>query len=535
MTAVDQARSIEARGRTPWASRVLAGLALLLTLAGTTYAYRFFATAGFIAKRLPDRAYTDKLATAFLKGQLYILDRPSRELLAQANPYDFRTSAKLWKIWDASLYEGRYYFYWGPVPALIAGGVKLAYGSHVFVGDRQIVAGFAIARFLVAAAIVVLALRWVWPQLSAWHAVPAVALLGFANPHPYLLGRPSVYEAAIVSSQCFLLLGLLAALVAVWRSGEGRGGLASLAAAGTFWALAVGCRTSVLLAIGALVVVTAVAASSGATRALRSIAVRFAVLGAPIAAALLLLGLYNYARFGSFFDFGTKYMLTKQQFSPQASFVLPNLYSYLLRRFTLSCQFPFLGAPFFAVKLTPPWVMQASNWIPQEPVVGLLVAIPGLVFAPVALVDAARRGMQRIGSPSDEARRTRLLLWLVTSCALVWLLAAAPTLGVWTATMRYEADVASAALILALAGFWSALVACNARRARVAAHALRAAGVLLFMYSLAVGLALGFQGGYYRAIRALNPELHAKLVSEYSFCAPGDDPARDLLAPAEIK
>jgi len=519
LTAADGARGSEAPHGVPSATRFLVGLALLATLAATTFAYGFFVTAGFSAKTLPDKRYTDQLASAFLHGQLHILQAPSKELLAQANPYDFKTSARLWKIWDASLYHGKYYLYWGPVPALFACAVKLVLGSDVVVGDRQIVRVFVTARLFVGAVILVLMLRWLWPNLSPWQLVPALALWGLVNPYPYVLGRPSVYEAAIESAQFFLLAGLLAAMIGVRRASERGGGLGLLGVAGVSWALAVGCRVSVLFAAAALVVVTVLAAHGHGSRSWRDLAVRFFVTGAPLAVVLFLLGAYNYARYGSFFDFGTAYQLTKQQFSPNPGFVLPNLHAYLLRRFTLSCEFPFVGAPFFATALTPAWVVPAAvRWIPQEPVVGLLVAIPGLVFAPVALIAAIGRSVRPHAMPGVSSANPSVLVWLIASCGVIWLLAAAPTLGVWTATMRYESDVTSAALLLAMAGFWIALSACESRGWRGRAHLLRALGSLLLVYSLAVALALGFQGGYYRAIKAHNPALHAKLLRAFSLC-----------------
>ena len=494
-----------------------ATVAIVVALAAALVAYAFFVTAGFSTRKLPDRGYYDKLSSAFLAGQVHILEAPSPQILSQANPYDFKTSRHLWKIWDASLYEGKYYFYWGPVPALFGAGAKLVAGRDIVVRDRDVVAVSAAVRLVVGAVLIALALRWLLPELSLWHGVPALLLWALANPSPYMLGRPGVYEGAIESAQSFLLLGLLLALVALRRAKASADALGLMALAGTAWALAVGCRVSVLLAVGVVILLTALANPAAPPWSWRRTALRTLVLGLPVAAMLLALGGYNYARFGSFSDFGTTYMLTKQQFSPQASFVLPNLHSYLLRPYAVSCEFPFLGAPFFASALTPEWARVGTGWIPQEPVVGMLVAIPGLVLGVLALGAAVVRLRRRHVEPARNAR-SAIFVWLVTSCGAIWLLAAVPALGVWTATMRYEGDVTPSALLLAFLGFWSALTMLRERGARVVAHALCALAVALWVYSVGVGVALGLQGGYYRAIKAHNPVLYTRMTKDWSLC-----------------
>jgi hypothetical protein len=73
----------------------------------------------------PYTRYYDRQADAFLAGSLSLLEKPPAELLALANPYDYHNREGLGYLWDASLYRGKYYLYWGPVPALVAAGVKL--------------------------------------------------------------------------------------------------------------------------------------------------------------------------------------------------------------------------------------------------------------------------------------------------------------------------------------------------------------------------------------------------------------------------
>ena len=79
------------------------------------------------------------LGDAFLSGQTYLKITPSPQLLALADPYDPHANAP-YLLWDASLYNGKYYLYFGPGPALIWAAAKAIFG--VSLSDPQLVLGF---------------------------------------------------------------------------------------------------------------------------------------------------------------------------------------------------------------------------------------------------------------------------------------------------------------------------------------------------------------------------------------------------------
>ena len=84
-------------------------------------------TAFFLAGRLDggrrvraqETFFTDQLATAFLRGQTSLSVTPAPLLALAPDPFDPKLKP-LW-YWDAALYQGRYYLYWGPAPALFSG------------------------------------------------------------------------------------------------------------------------------------------------------------------------------------------------------------------------------------------------------------------------------------------------------------------------------------------------------------------------------------------------------------------------------
>jgi hypothetical protein len=159
-----------------------------------------------------------------------------------------------------------------------------------------------------------------------------------------------------------------------------------------------------------------------------------------------------------------------------------------------------------------------TGYLPLEPTVGILIAVPFAVFGGVAVWTAARALWQ--GKPSVPGAaidpRDRLYVWLVTACLAITLLAGLPALGMKFSTMRFLADFTSGALLAAAVGFWTSIsISTSAARRRV----VQVAGALLAVYSVGFSVLLGFQGGYYFSFQRLNPALLEQLTTSLSFCA----------------
>ena len=79
--------------------------------------YVWFGTGGSFHFR--DTAnYYGELADALLAGQLHLKIAPVPELAALPDPYAPEQNEP-YRLHDAVYYGGRYYLYWGPVPALL--------------------------------------------------------------------------------------------------------------------------------------------------------------------------------------------------------------------------------------------------------------------------------------------------------------------------------------------------------------------------------------------------------------------------------
>src|ERR1700722_18001157 len=75
-------------------------------------------TAGFIGWPGYTNYYA-QLTDSFLHGQLSLRTLPPPKLLALPDPYDPVANGP-YRLHDAILFDGKYYLYWGPAPALIA-------------------------------------------------------------------------------------------------------------------------------------------------------------------------------------------------------------------------------------------------------------------------------------------------------------------------------------------------------------------------------------------------------------------------------
>jgi hypothetical protein len=183
--------------------------------------------------------YLDRQASAFLAGQIPLLEKPPAALVALANPYQYKNRAGIsGYIWDASLYKGKYYFYWGPVPALLVTAVKVLHPAWDI--QDQFTIFFSNAGLAIVLAVFFYRLqKKYFPGMPGW-AVLGLTLLGALNmPVFWLLNNPIVHAAAISTGQFFLILGLLTAMLGLENK---KYQVCLMALTGFSWGAAVGSR-----------------------------------------------------------------------------------------------------------------------------------------------------------------------------------------------------------------------------------------------------------------------------------------------------
>jgi hypothetical protein len=480
--------------------------ALVAAYAIIEIAYVFFVSAGRFTHWPETLRFLDDQAEGFRSGHLHFAIEPAAALLTKANPFDPRWKP-LW-YWDASLYNGHYYLYWGPVPALLLAGFKTLFRVRAHIGDQHVVFVLASLQALAGLLLVDRVQRRLFPDLPGAFVVLAIAVFAFATPTPYNLARGAVYEAAIVGGHAFLIAGLVFAFDAVSALGRQR---SRLALAGTCWVLAVGCRASIAPAVALLVVLTCWLVAPRASWRVRGVALAW--LGAPIAVGIALLLTYNKLRFDAWLDFGRHYQLTWIAFGSSPTYLPANVWSYAFRPGALRCTFPYLFAiSDMGAQALPRWMHKPEGYIIYEPVIGVLLAIPWAWIAPATAVVGVRRlaAFARRGADSGQA-----LTWLAAATSIAALGGFLVPLTLFWATMRFMGDAMPALTLAGTVGWW--LWHSRVREQPAQRRLVTAAAVVLALLTVGSGMALGFEGQYGH-FRQHNPALLDRLEKALSFC-----------------
>jgi hypothetical protein len=484
-------------------ARLRAELGLAALLLGVFVAYWFLVSAGTDPWPVYG-VYHDLQADGFLKGQLNLALDPAPELVRATNPYD-PVNMKYWAL-DASYFKGKYYMYWGPVPALVQAAAKLVFGIRRPLGDQYLTLFFLCLGFWCGALVIRRVARRFFPALPRWLVVAGMLVFAFANPTPHAATTASTYHTAIVAGQAWLVAGLLCAFDAVWHAGTERARGLRLWLAGTCWALAIASRVTLAPAIALLILVTAWSCGLASERRFRRAFVVAFVLGVPVAVASAALLLFNYLRFHDWLEFGSKIQVSGfPTFRFALAYVPLNLYSYSLRSWLTSCEFPFLFQEWNAALEFPKFMLPIpAGYISPEPVVGFLVGMPITWLAPLAFVFAP-------GRRAGVTQRTRSYLFCLLSFAVI---ASLVGLGVYGATMRYLSDIAFGLVLLSLLGVFGLRAH---PLARYAVWPISSVVAVLAGATVAIGLLLGYQG-YNGHFHHYNPRLDGKLVKALSVC-----------------
>ncbi|HEY7375238.1 MAG TPA: hypothetical protein VIF57_23955 [Polyangia bacterium] len=494
-------------------------LPLTLLLCAIVVSYVFIVTAGhFTHWPLWNTTY-DEMAEGFRAGHLYLLLQPKPELLAAPHPFD-RAMMNYW-YWDASLYKGHFYFYWGPLPAVILAGLKSALSWNFLVGDQYFVFAFYVIHLIAGTLLLVRMARHGFPELPRGLLVLGVLVFAYANPTPFIIATPGTYQAAIIGGQAFLLAGMVFAADALLAPADRRPPRRLLVAAGCCWGLGIATRASIVLPVPLIILLTAFLIArperAGSLWLQRLRAMLW--LGAPAGVFVVALLIYNRVRFDSYLEFGTGYMMTYLEFKSSLVNLLPNLYTYLVRPMVMSCRFPFLTAPFnLGLRAFPKGFPVPSNYLIDEPVAGLLLTTPWIWFLPVAGVFAFRSARSALrarsaGAPADP--RAPITLWFLGSLAVAGTVAALPIIAIYSTTMRYLVDFSSGLLLLATWGAWSLYTSVRDRLwpRRVVTVAIVGVAIVTIM----IGVLLGMSG-YNDMFKNQNPPLFERMARAFSMC-----------------
>ncbi len=292
-----------------------------------------------------------ELAKSMAEGKLYLEEEPPQWLKDMADPYDKGARDEAQKatgepyLFDVAYYDGHYYVYFGVVPVLLFYlPFYLLTGANFPTAIGVLV--MAIAFVLGATALLDRFARYHFRAVSLGMylllQIPLVACSGIL----YLVKFPTFYSLPIMCGLAFSVWGLYC-----WsRSSMARHRCGWLFAGSLCMALVAGCRPQ-LLVLSFLAFPLFWRTYITERRLLTAAGAReFACLAAPyVMVAAGIMG-YNYARFGSFTDFGANYNLTVNDMTKRgmnAGRLAPAFFTYFLQPPCMTGVFPFLQpAPF---------------------------------------------------------------------------------------------------------------------------------------------------------------------------------------------
>ncbi len=436
--------------------------------------------------------YYDMLATSFSHGRLALEVKPDPALLALKDPYENISREGIPVIWDASLYQGKYYFYWGPTPALLLALIKRFYTNQI--GDNILTLVFFVGMLIFLSLLILGLWKGYFPETPRWAVLLSIPFVGLINPIPFALLDSQVYEAAIASGQFFFIGGLYWLFTTFNQPSIPRLTLASI-----FFALAVGSRNTLILPVGFLALIVLIWVIKAQRARAFTLILAFAL---PLFLGAVSYGWYNFARFGSVTEFGFRYQLNSfnifdsvnQVFS--ITYVPPNLFKTLLNPFERRDSFPFIRA---TRGFGPAWF---ESFLPEfylyyaEGTTGILVGSPFVIFALLA-------GLRK------KENLNWILISLTGSTLLILL-----TLQVFFYTaMRYLLDLIPALSLLAVIGFWNGLYRLQTRPA--VRWAFATLGTALCLYGFAISFLLTISSHLPR-FRTYNLDLLQQLTSTFN-------------------
>lgn len=370
---------------------------------------------------------TKELVDAFEAGSVSLLFAPDEELMELSNPYDrgLRDRSDVQVKWDHVLFNGKYYSYYGIAPVLL-----LFMPFHLLTG-YYFSATIAVLLFSIAGLWFLIRLygtvmkRW-FMTLPMGLVFGGEIVMVCACGIWYALSRPMFYEIAVSCAFMFLTMGVFF-LLSSNLLGDGQISHVRLAASSTFFALSVLSRPTM-----AVYCICACLFYLSGFKKRRSREPKGAVrywLCAML--PMVLLGLvqmiYNYARFGSIFDFGIGYSLTINDFTHvqyHTIYVLILVYNYLLAPVKLTAGYPFISSDFSKLDVNGYIFKDVGN-------------TPGLLFLalPVAAYLLAGRALKKL----PREKRTGALTLVGLSCVIMPLVT---IFAAWSSgyAVRYFAD-----------------------------------------------------------------------------------------------
>ncbi|MBA2657001.1 MAG: hypothetical protein H0U70_08470 [Tatlockia sp.] len=401
--------------------------------------YAFYPAFHLTVNATPQALY-QYLTQSLLAGHLDIGILPSIELLQLPDPYD-PLQNRPFRMHDASLFQGKYYLYFGLLPVIFF-HLPFSLLTGLYASEGLVVFSFLSLAFMVGFKLLFKIKEDYFPTLPQWQLGLAGLLLSFANGVTVLFSVPRVYESAIASAFCFMMIAFyfLYRFIHDYRTRDL--GLFSLSLA-----LTVAGRPHFALVVVILISLIFVYLNYQTTNDKTRMLV--ALLIPPLFVAVIL-GSYNYLRFGSVLDFGHIWQLScnniKDLYSElsQISKIPRNFcysfYFYFLQPITLSLKFPYFGLR----------MHHCTHFIDKD----YFFEAVGGVFLTTPLIVLVLALPKMLMSYFKEQKTKRPLVWFLAFLLLVSIVNVLILLSLPFAIQRYNVDFLPYLVFLAIVCFW---------------------------------------------------------------------------------
>ncbi|MDD3054038.1 MAG: hypothetical protein PHG84_06550 [Endomicrobiaceae bacterium] len=288
---------------------ILSVLCFYFFLVNNMYYPQFFTPKSKIVMAVPMFNYYNLLVHSLCQNKLYIATDENYPLLKHTNFKEciIKTeNTKYWYLLDTSYYKGKIYMYFGITPILL---FYLPYNflTNTYITDGIVVFICCSLIFLLSLFIIKrLSYRILNEEIPFFIQVLSVFLIGLCNYSLILLVRPSTYEVAIVVGMVLILFSIYFFINYCFNIKYKKDIVICLIA--FLSSLAVGCRPHYVFFIP-IIFISILAVDIVDNIKKQTKFYHFLLFFVPCMFYGFILGLYNYLRFDSIFEFGFKYQL----------------------------------------------------------------------------------------------------------------------------------------------------------------------------------------------------------------------------------
>lgn len=293
----------------------------------------------------PDIEY-EELTDALLDGHVYLNMEPADSLKKMDNPYDpqlrgqvFEKTDEIFYV-DHAYYNGKYYCYFGVVPALVFFvPFKALFGVHLPIWIAVSFCGFVYC--VVSYIFIYLLIKKYFPNTSIGLYLLTSSVFIAMSTLVYLMLYGTVYSMPIIMS---LMLGIIGLSFWLAASGAKRLNKVYLVLGAISIALIIGCRPQL-----AIVLLFAFPIFWNDIKEKKFFSLQGMGNTVCVIAPFVIIGCallwYNYIRFGNVMDFGANYNLTSNDMTHRGIDLDRNwvgVFEYLFQPLSVSSKFPFL-------------------------------------------------------------------------------------------------------------------------------------------------------------------------------------------------